>query len=344
MSFNNPFGRTAGPDKPIEELKAELAELKRRLDLTADVREKIKLQRQIEDLVAAISLEELIAKVPEGTALKAARNDLGQAFSLLSAQPNLALAILGIIEVAIEHGAPIYNAGSHIGCASIYDYAARMILRLLDSPAAAEPYLGQVEAKLRMVSFDPITEQEANKRAWELRRAFDFTLALLIPTLSEPSASQKLRVFVSYSHKDEVLRAELDNHLAPLRREYSILEWHDGKVLAGGDWRREVKQNLESAHIILLLVSASYLASEFCVSVEMMRAIERHNMGTAVVIPIILKPADWSGAPFGNLKALPKDGIPVSKWRDPDEAFMDAATGIRRVIETLLKHEPRAQP
>ena len=84
-------------------------------------------------------------------------------------------------------------------------------------------------------------------------------------------------------------------------------------------------------------MSANYIASDFCFSVEMIKAIERHDVGTAVVIPIILKPVDWKSAPFGKLQALPKDGLPVSKWTDRDEAFMDAATGIRRVIETRLQ-------
>lgn len=60
---------------------------------------------------------------------------------------------------------------------------------------------------------------------------------------------------------------------------------------------------------------------------------ERHDLGEACVIPIILRPVDWNGAPFGKLQALPQDGLPVTCWRNQDEAFFDIVRGIRVVID-----------
>ena len=60
---------------------------------------------------------------------------------------------------------------------------------------------------------------------------------------------------------------------------------------------------------------------------------ERHEAGEALVIPVILRPVDWTGAPFGKLQALPRDGKPVSTWSNQDEAFADVARGIRNAIE-----------
>jgi hypothetical protein len=69
----------------------------------------------------------------------------------------------------------------------------------------------------------------------------------------------------------------------------------------------------------------------------MKRALERHECREARVIPVILRPVDWSESPFGKLQALPTDAKPVTSksWGSLDEAFMDIAKGIRKEIENL---------
>ena len=64
---------------------------------------------------------------------------------------------------------------------------------------------------------------------------------------------------------------------------------------------------------------------------------ERHEAKEARVIPIILRPCDWHSAPFGKLKALPKDGKPVISWSNRDEAFLDIAQALRRVVADVAK-------
>jgi anti-sigma regulatory factor (Ser/Thr protein kinase) len=93
-----------------------------------------------------------------------------------------------------------------------------------------------------------------------------------------------------------------------------------------------IDEQLESAQVILLLVSAEFLASEYISDVELARALERHNAGEALVIPVILRPVDWKTAPFAQLQALPKDARPVTKWRNRDEAFANIAEGIRKAV------------
>ena len=85
----------------------------------------------------------------------------------------------------------------------------------------------------------------------------------------------------------------------------------------------------------MLLVSADFVASDYCYDVEMKRALERHDAGKARVIPIILRAVDWHSVPLGKLQALPKDGKPVTLWPDRDSAWNDVATGIRKVVEQL---------
>jgi formylglycine-generating enzyme required for sulfatase activity len=81
----------------------------------------------------------------------------------------------------------------------------------------------------------------------------------------------------------------------------------------------------------------SFLASAYCYDKETHRALQRHEAGEAVVIPVILRPADWERAPFGKLQALPRDARPVTKWRNRDEALKTVITGIAEVAERLSK-------
>jgi hypothetical protein len=152
---------------------------------------------------------------------------------------------------------------------------------------------------------------------------------------AESKASKAIEVFFSYSHKDEELRDELATHLAMMKRQGVISAWHDRDIDAGDEWEAEILQHLNSARVILLLISNNFLASDFCYDKELLRAMERHEAKEARVIPIIMKPCDWNGAPFGKLQALPKNAKPVTKWDDRDEAFLNVAQGIRRAVQQM---------
>lgn len=145
-----------------------------------------------------------------------------------------------------------------------------------------------------------------------------------------PQSGDAIEVFYSYSHKDEPLRDQLENHLVMLQRDGVVKGWHDRRIIAGQEWDRQIDAYLNSADIILLLVSSDFLASKYCYDIEVKRAMERHEAGEARVIPTILRPCDWQSAPFGKLQSLPKDVNPVTKWDNIDEAFLDIARGIRK--------------
>jgi TIR domain/inactive STAND len=148
------------------------------------------------------------------------------------------------------------------------------------------------------------------------------------------------KVFFSYSHKDEDLRNELGKQLTILERLKIIQSWHDRNITAGAEWAKEISTNLETAHIILLLISADFLASDYCYEIELDRAMQRHEANEARVIPIILRSVDWQEAPFGKLQALPTGGKPVTSWSNRDEAFTDIVRGIKGMIKELRERQP----
>jgi inactive STAND/TIR domain len=148
----------------------------------------------------------------------------------------------------------------------------------------------------------------------------------------------QLRIFISYSHEDDELRDDLTQHLAFLGQ-YGDPIWDDRKIYAGSDWERELHENLNAANIILLLVSATFLASKYCYGIEFKRAMERYEAGEAIVIPIILREVHWRwDKNLARLQALPNDAHPVisSYWKgDRDAAFRNVAEGIQKRIEEL---------
>jgi hypothetical protein len=149
-----------------------------------------------------------------------------------------------------------------------------------------------------------------------------------------------LEVFYSYAHEDEGLRDDLDKQLVLLQRQGLIKSWHDRQIGGGDEWRGQINAHLRSAHIILLLISADFLASYYCYDFEMQFALQRHAAHEAIVIPIILRPVNWAGAPFAHLQALPRDGKPVTTWSNRDEAFVDIAQKVREIVLRFQPSKP----
>ncbi|BAS57009.1 transmembrane receptor activity [Leptolyngbya boryana IAM M-101] len=108
-------------------------------------------------------------------------------------------------------------------------------------------------------------------------------------------------------------------------------------ITPGSEWSREIDASLSSADIILLMVSSDFLASDYCWGIEIEKALQRHESGEACVIPVILRHANWQGAPFAQLQALPKNARPITSWSNQDDAFFDVIQGIRITIKTLLQ-------
>ena len=147
----------------------------------------------------------------------------------------------------------------------------------------------------------------------------------------------------SYSHKDEKLRQALQEHLDPLIQSGMIAEWHDRKIEPGVEWEKEIDRYLSTADIILLLVSPSFVASEYCRSVEVRKALERHARGEARIIPVILRRCRWQLSPFAKLQATPKDARPVVEWPSWDTAFHDVVSKIEAVVDDLQKGVQKAR-
>ncbi len=144
-----------------------------------------------------------------------------------------------------------------------------------------------------------------------------------------------LKVFLSYAHEDEDLKNRLDVHLTALKRSGKIETWSDRMIIPGKEWNDTIINEMNTADIILLLVSADFLASDYIWKVELAKAMERHRNNEAVVIPIFLKPCDWKEMPFSPIQGLPKDARPITEFSDRELAFLKIAKELRRVIDSI---------
>lgn len=171
------------------------------------------------------------------------------------------------------------------------------------------------------------------------------TQATPLPVQSHTEAPTKpYDIFLSYSHADEVLMTLVREHLVLYDRRRQIRKWWDRKLLPGTPLNGEITNHLSSSDIILLLVSASFLASDNCYDVEMQQAMRQHTEGRSVVVPVILRHCVWRDAPFGGLLALPTDGRPLTAWPDRDEAAKNIAEGVMRIVAELQSKQHNDPP
>jgi internalin A len=220
-----------------------------------------------------------------------------------------------------------------------YRSAAQEIVPVPGHPEVLVPYAKLVAlGRAGIPSFVEVAGMEVlTLNVRDLLQGVDVAPALradgrLTSTERAPSA------FVSYSHKDERLKDELVAHLTLLQRQGLLEVWHDRRITPGEEWKDEIDSNLERADLILLLVSKDFVTSDYCWSIEMGRALERHAEGSAQVIPVIIRDYAWQSAPFGKLQSLPKDGRAVTSGTARparDKAWKQVAEGIEEALKEL---------
>ena len=149
-----------------------------------------------------------------------------------------------------------------------------------------------------------------------------------------PEPPRALKAFISYCHADKDLKNELVKHLEPLRRSGLVNHWHDGDIIVGREWEKEIWLNFESADIILLLITIDFINSEYCYARELAAAVERHKSKQAIVIPVIGKNCLWEGLEFSSLHAT-LNGKAIASQPNRDDALTQVAREIKKAVEDL---------
>ena len=146
-----------------------------------------------------------------------------------------------------------------------------------------------------------------------------------------------LKIFVSYSHKDIKYKKELMSHLKSLELTHNIDVWHDGKILAGDKIDSQVLIQLGISDIVLLLISPHFLASSYCIDVEVKKAISRHTEGKCIVIPVMLAETIMDESlSFAGLMRVPEDGRPIQKFKPQNNGYVNAVAKIKNMIDSFF--------
>ena len=148
---------------------------------------------------------------------------------------------------------------------------------------------------------------------------------------------QPIKIFISYSHKDESHLNDFQIHLSSLKREKLIENWTDQGIVPGEEWDQSIKKKLEQADLIVFLISADFLASDYIHHVEISEAMKRYSKDEVVIIPIVIRPCEFEALEISKFQALPKGLKPVSKWDDKDEAWLNVVKQLRLVVKGLIQ-------
>ena len=200
--------------------------------------------------------------------------------------------------------------------------------------------IGEYEVKgrkeLARVKYDTLTKMLKNGYDTYFSPDLEepFPILNLLNGIEKPEirdAQEGITAFISYSKKDIELKNDLKEHLMPLIRNRRIRIWDDGEIQPGETWEDEITKHVEQDPIIFLLISASYIATEFVWSIELPKALERQAKGDATVIPVILRPSSWGDMDFAKLQVLPDKGRAITEWPDKDQAFLRVVQGVEKV-------------
>lgn len=154
-------------------------------------------------------------------------------------------------------------------------------------------------------------------------------------------------IFISYSHKDEEWKDRLVAHLGVLHKEGILDIWDDRQIKAGSNWREEIKKAIENAKIIILLISADYLSSDFITDIEFQKIIKQQSDSGSVVLPVFIRPSPWSQVKWlREFQFFPPDLQPFSSDSDYeiDVNFVTLAEKILSILEitkiTMVNRKP----
>jgi hypothetical protein len=178
-----------------------------------------------------------------------------------------------------------------------------------------------------------ITSEGLYKEVWW---NLDQLEKLSIDFWGQKAPATGVRLFISYARENESFKDELIKHLSGMRQSGAITHWDDRQILPGQAWDQEIKEKLENSLVVLFLVSADFMDSDYINDVEIARTIKRREEGKVTIVPVVIHPCDFSSLKISKDQALPlalgKGIKPVSKWRSRAEAWLNVVEGLKRII------------
>ncbi len=74
------------------------------------------------------------------------------------------------------------------------------------------------------------------------------------------------------------------------------------------------------------------MATAYIQHIELPLVETRCQNGRCTLVPVIVRPCDWTSLDFAKYNALPDKGKPVTTWENEDEAWLKVVEGIKRLV------------
>lgn len=176
-------------------------------------------------------------------------------------------------------------------------------------------------------------EEAAEVMLFYLRQELS-TLPLVAHQRYDTTAKTRTKVFVSYSHKDKDILAEVQRHFKPLRTDIEL--WDDERIKAGSKWKEEIRQAIKTTKVAILLISTDFLGSEFIATEELPPLLEAAEKEGAVILPLILKPCIFEEMHHLNqFQALNPPSRPLSSMdaNEREELLVNMVRQTKRILD-----------
>ncbi|MBV6441307.1 MAG: toll/interleukin-1 receptor domain-containing protein [Haliscomenobacteraceae bacterium CHB4] len=148
--------------------------------------------------------------------------------------------------------------------------------------------------------------------------------------------SNPVKVFISYSTRDQEYVNELLLHLKPLEQKKKYLEiYHDGELLPGSEWDAEVRKQLATSQVVLFILSPDFVQSKYLNEVETRMALDMNRRGEAIIVPVLVRPTDFSSLPFNRFQAIPKEEGPVSTSKNREKTWEQVIKELTPLIDLI---------
>lgn len=150
--------------------------------------------------------------------------------------------------------------------------------------------------------------------------------------------TNKVDIFISYSHADEVWKNEIQKHLRVLQMHGQVSIWDDRQIEVGEEWLPKIEAAISQARVAILLVSVDFLTSKFIARQEIPKFLERSKADGLRIVPVIVHPCAWKRVPWlAGLQGATKDNMPLSQYDIKSYQFHDLVAQIVEKVDDLLK-------
>jgi uncharacterized protein (TIGR02145 family) len=147
-------------------------------------------------------------------------------------------------------------------------------------------------------------------------------------------------ILLVYADEDLQMAQELLDHMKVFERSYAARFFHEAAFEPGVDIEQAYQAAMHKADIVMLLLSADFMASDSCYA-RMLHALGLHQQGQTLAFPVLLRDCAWHDTPIAVLPPQPhtEKSINSENWSSADEPYQLIMAALRPMVQSLSGHK-----